>query len=123
MNKLLLSIFTILFISIASIAGAATYIEGPGDKNPTIKSYPNPVSTDLTIDIQLAVNNYNKAEVKIVNLLGQEIIPTVKVDLEGLNNTIKIDCREIPAGFYFMEVTTSASDGTSYTYTKKITKT
>jgi hypothetical protein len=60
--------------------------------------------------------------VKIVNLLGQEMIPTFHEDLSGINSSIKIDMRDVPVGIYFMEVTTSAADGSSYTHTRKITK-
>ena len=121
MNRLLLSILLILSISTAAIAGN-TPAGGPGDKAPVIKSFPNPVVAELTIEVQLSSNNYNKVEVKIVNLLGQEMVPTLKEDLNGLSNSFKVDLRDIPNGFYFMEVTTTSTDGSSYTHSKKITK-
>lgn len=122
MKRLLLSILVILTFSAAALAGNAPASNGPGDKAPIIKSFPNPVTSDLTIEIQLVSNNYNKVEVKIVNLLGQEMVPTVKEDLNGLSSSFKVDLRDIPNGFYFMEVTTTAADGSSYTHSKKITK-
>ncbi|KAB2918791.1 MAG: T9SS type A sorting domain-containing protein [Bacteroidetes bacterium] len=120
MNRILLTILSVIMFGTAAIAGNAP--AGPGDKNPVIKSYPNPVSSELTVEVQLVANNFSKVEVKIVNLLGQDIVPAVKADLEGLNNTFKVDVREVPAGIYFMEVTTTATDGSSFTHTKKITK-
>ncbi len=121
MKKLLLSILVILTFSAAALAGN-TPVSGPGDKAPIIKSFPNPVTSELTVEIQLVSTNYTKVEVKIVNLLGQEMVPTVKEDLNGLTSSFKIDLRDMPNGFYFMEVTTTAADGTSYTHSKKITK-
>jgi hypothetical protein len=122
MNRILLTLLFFIIFSPLAFAGNMPLAEGPGDKNPVVKSYPNPVSTDLTLDVQLVANNFDKVEVKIVNLLGQEIAPIFKADLEGLSNTFKIDMRDVPNGIYFMEVTTAASDGSTYTYTKKITK-
>lgn len=122
MKRLLLNILLILTFSTAAFAGNMPVSNGPGDKAPIIKSFPNPVTSDLTIEIQLVSTNYNKVEVKIVNLLGQEMVPTVKEDLNGLSSSFKIDLRDIPNGFYFMEVTTTAADGSSHTHSKKITK-
>jgi hypothetical protein len=122
MNKVLLTLLFLIIFSPLAFAGNTPLAEGPGDKNPVVKSYPNPVATDLTIDIQLLANNFSKVEVKIVNLLGQEITPIFKADLDGLSNSFKIDMREVPNGIYFMEVTTAADDGSTYTYTKKVTK-
>lgn len=122
MNKLLLSILTFVLFTTASIAGNNPVFEGPGDKNPVIKSFPNPVTSELTVEVQLIDNSFNKVEVKIVNLLGQEMVKPLKQDLNGLTSTFKIDLRDIPNGFYFMEVTSTSSAGKSYTFTKKITK-
>lgn len=122
MKRHLLSIFLLLSLCTAALAGNSLVYGGPGDKAPIIKSFPNPVTSDLTIEIQLVSTNYNKVEVKIVNLLGQEMVPTVKEDLNGLTSSFKIDLRDMPNGFYFMEVTTTAADGSSYTHSKKITK-
>lgn len=124
MNKILLSILTLFLFSMAAIAGGdLKSTAGPGDKNPVIKSYPNPVTADVTIEIQLyTANQFSKVEIKIVNLLGQEMVPALHEDLSGITSSVKIDMRDVPVGIYFMEVTTSASDGSSYTYTKKITK-
>lgn len=120
MKAILLSIFT-LFIFSAGIA-AEKYTNGPGDRNPVIKSYPNPISTDVTIEVQLSSTQYNHVVIKIVNLLGQEMVPAVSEDITATYSTYKVDIRDIPNGFYFMEVTTTSSNGLSYTSTKKITK-
>jgi hypothetical protein len=122
MNKILLSILTFILFTTASIAGGTPVLDGPGDKNPVIKSFPNPVTTELTVEVQLVDDSFSKIEVKIVNLLGQEMVKPLKQDLNGLTTSFKIDLRDLPNGFYFMEVTSSSSTGKSYTYTKKITK-
>lgn len=122
MNKILLSILTFVLFTTASIAGNNPVIDGPGDKHPVIKSFPNPVTSELTIEVQLVDNSFSKVEVKIVNLLGQQMVKPLKQDLNSLTSTFKIDLRDIPNGFYFMEVTSSSSNGSSHTFTKKITK-
>lgn len=122
MNKALLSILSFILISTAAIAGNNPVSEGPGDKNPIIKSFPNPVSAELTVEIELVDNNYTKVEIKVVNLLGQEMVKPLKQDLNGLTSTFKIDMRDLPNGFYFMEVTSSGANGKAHTFTKKITK-
>lgn len=122
MNRFLLSILTIFVFTTAAIAGNTPTVEGPGDKTPIIKSFPNPVTSDLTVEVEQSTIVFTKVEVKIVNLLGQEMVKPLKEDLTGFSNSFKIDLRDIPNGFYFMEVTSTANDGTSHTYTKKITK-
>jgi hypothetical protein len=122
MKKALLSILTFVLFATVSIAGNNPVVEGPGDKVPVIKSFPNPVTSELTVEVQLTDRNFTKVEVKIVNLLGQEMVKPLKQDLSGLTTTFKIDLRDIPNGFYFMEVTSSSASGSSHTFTKKITK-
>ncbi len=58
------------------------------------KVYPNPVQNDLI----LAGDGI--AEVRIMNLLGQEI----KYLLNPQNESMSIDVRELPAGIYFVEL-------------------
>ncbi len=122
MKRALLSILTFVLFATVSIAGNNPVVEGPGDKVPVIKSFPNPVTSELTVEVQLTDRNFTKVEVKIVNLLGQEMVKPLKQDLSGLTTTFKIDLRDIPNGFYFMEVTSSSASGSSHTFTKKITK-
>lgn len=122
MKKALLSIFTFVLFATAAIAGNSPIVDGPGEKNPVIKSFPNPVTSELTIEVQLVDNTFNKVEVKIVNLLGQQMVKPLKQDLNSLSSTFKLDLRDLPNGFYFMEVTSSSSNGSSHTFTKKITK-
>ncbi len=117
MKRALLSILTLVFFSIAVSAGG-----GLGDKNPVIKSFPNPVTSELTVEVRLADNSFTKVEVKIMNLLGQEMVKPLKRDLNGLLSTFKINLVDLPNGFYFMEVTSSSSNGVSHTFTTKITK-
>jgi hypothetical protein len=108
---------------IFSAANAGEPIVAPiGEKGPVIRYYPNPISSILTLEVQQAyINEFKSVEVKIVNLLGQEMIPVVTRDMNTLQTEIKIDLSDIPSGVYFMEVY-STVNGNTVKQTRKITK-
>lgn len=117
----------LLFLLLLFTFGVSTQAGGPveeilGDKGPVIRYYPNPVQKVLTIEVQLEyANEFQSVEVKIVNLLGQEMIQPVNMDLNGLNNEIRIDMTDVPSGVYFLEVY-SMLNGNSVKQTRKITR-
>lgn len=119
---------TLLFLLMLFTLGAATQASGPitgeiiGDKGPIIRYYPNPIQKVLTLEVQLEyINQFSSVEVKIVNLLGQEMVQPVQVDLNGLNSEIRIDMTDVPSGVYFLEVY-SFINGNSVKQTRKITR-
>ncbi|MHB1277874.1 MAG: T9SS type A sorting domain-containing protein [Bacteroidia bacterium] len=118
---------TLLFLFLLFTFGVTTHAGGPvadimGDKGPIIRYYPNPVQKVLTIEVQLEyLDEYESVEVKIVNLLGQEMIKAISMDLNGINNEIRIDMADVPSGVYFLEVY-SMINGNSVKQTRKITK-
>lgn len=107
--------------------GTATQAGGPvvatdSDKGPVIRYYPNPIQKVLTLEVQFEyVNQYQHVEVKIVNLLGQEMIRPVSMDIGGLTNEIRIDMTDVPSGVYFLEVY-STVNGNTIKQTRKITR-
>ncbi|MBI1223500.1 MAG: T9SS type A sorting domain-containing protein [Bacteroidetes bacterium] len=118
----------LLFLLMLVSLGSTTHAGGPdtgeiiGDKGPVIRYYPNPIQKYLTIEVQLEyLNQFSRVEVKIVNLLGQEMVPTNFLDLNGLNNELRIDFTDVPAGVYFLEVY-SFVNGNSVKQTRKITR-
>ncbi|HCS21318.1 MAG TPA: hypothetical protein DIW47_12290 [Bacteroidetes bacterium] len=117
----------LLFLFLLFTFGVTTQAGGPvtdimGDKGPIIRYYPNPVQKVLTIEVQLEyLDEFESVEVKIVNLLGQEMIKAISMDLNGINNEIRIDMADVPSGVYFLEVY-SMINGNSVKQTRKITK-
>ena len=121
MRKALLILFSLFALTTFVNAGGPV-VGCAGDNGPSIRYYPNPISGMLTLEVQQAyLNEYKTVEVKIVNLLGQEMLPSVARDMNSLVTEIKIDLTDIPAGVYFMEVYTNVN-GNSIKQTRKITK-
>jgi hypothetical protein len=121
--KRLLLLISLVFLSVAVPALPGGKAETPDkEKGPAIRYYPNPVRTFLTVEVQLEyLNQYSQVEVKVVNLLGQEMIPSVSGDLSGLSNEIRVDLADIPSGIYFLEVY-STINGNTVKQTRKLTK-
>ena len=67
----------------------------PEIPNDNIKIYPNPVEDELTITMP---NQYNNLSIKIINLLGEEIIT------ENLNSSDKINVKNLVTGIYRIDV-------------------
>jgi|GEM_PF-2113854 len=117
----------LLFLLMLFTLGAATQAGGPsvaimGDKGPIIRYYPNPIQKVLTLEVQLEyINQYTSVEVKIMNLLGQEMIEPVTMDLNGISQEMRIDMTDVPSGVYFLEVF-STINGNSVKQTRKITR-
>ncbi|MDX5319659.1 MAG: T9SS type A sorting domain-containing protein [Bacteroidota bacterium] len=121
MKKALLFLLVLFTLGTALQAGEPSG-EIIGDKGPSIRYYPNPIQKVLTLEVQLEyLNQYSSVEVKIVNLLGQEMVEPISQDLNGLNHEIKIDLTDVPSGVYFLEVY-SFINGNSVKQTRKITR-
>ncbi len=118
---------TLLFLTLLLTFATAMQAEGPvaklvGDKGPVIRYYPNPIQKVLILEVQLEYpNQYSSVEVKIVNLLGQQMLQPVSMDLSGLNTEIRIDMTDVPSGVYFLEVY-STVNGNTTKQTRKITR-
>ena len=124
MVKTILLIFTLLFIQPAQAAlvssGLTPKTEIPTP--PVIRSYPNPVVNELYIDISLNyITEFTEAHVKIINLLGQEMTVPFDFDLNKIDQSFKIELKDIPTGIYMLEIELQSKTD-SYKYTKKIKK-
>jgi hypothetical protein len=92
------------------------------DKGPLLNFYPNPIVNNLNVEVQIETNNpFEKIEIKVVNLLGQEIIPSVSKSINSLKQAFQFDLSGIPAGIYFVEVY-SYHNNAVVKQTRKITK-
>lgn len=65
------------------------------DSNETLKYYPNPVKNILSL-----TNDKNISNVKVFNLLGQQVLVQL-----GVANQTQIDMSELSSGTYFVKVT------------------
>lgn len=121
MKKLLLILTLMLAIApLTQANGPLTDTEL--EKGPVIRYYPNPIRNILTLQVELEyANQYQSLEVKVVNLLGQEMVKPVVKDYAGLTTEVKVDLTDVPAGIYFLEVYSSVN-GNSVKQTRKITK-
>ena len=121
MKKALQIILGLTFLLLSPLALEASKAM-TSDKGPVVRYYPNPVQKTLNLEIQFEFSNqYQSVEVKIVNLLGQEMIQPISVETRGLMNEIRVDMSNIPSGVYFLEIY-STVDGNTTKQTRKITK-
>ncbi len=74
--------------------------------------YPNPATTELNVAIALTATQ--EVKVEVVNLVGQ----TLSIASQTIKNGVmKLDIASLPAGNYFVKITTA-----NETITKKVTK-
>lgn len=83
-------------------------------ENSNFKLYPNPAINELTLEIDS--KEYQKGEIKIVNLIGQNVIHKA-VTLNKGNNTILLNIAELNKGIYFIELSSNKTK-----LVRKITK-
>lgn len=123
MSKRLLILLLTFTFALSAGASSVPFSETfDAEKGPVIRYYPNPIRNVLTLEVQQDYNNqYTSVEVKILNLMGQEMVKSVSADLTGINTEIKIDMTDVPAGVYFLEVY-STINGNAVKQTRKITK-
>jgi agmatine deiminase len=65
------------------------------------KLFPNPVQTELTIELQLCSDN--EFTYSVVNQLGQLVKSGEQYLLQG-KNLVQIDCKTLEQGIYFIEI-------------------
>lgn len=118
----------IIFSLLILVSGAGNSVwatndePAAGDNAPAVRTYPNPVLNDLNIDVSLNfVNEFSRVEVKVINLLGQEMTEVVKFDIEKSTQTFVVDMEKIPAGLYMIDIN-FVGNGTNYKVSKKVRK-
>lgn len=119
MKRLLLLLTLMLTLTPMTQAGGPSL---DAEKGPVIRYYPNPIRNVLNLEVELEyANQFKSIEVKVVNLLGQEMVPATFKDIIGLSAEVRVDLTDVPAGVYFLEVY-SFINGNSVKQTRKITK-
>ena len=82
------------------------------------QNYPNPFNPSTTIQFSLAVNS--KVEMKVFDVLGQEVITLLNKDMDAGYHEIAFDASNISSGVYFYRLETTAVNGQNFTSVKKM---
>ncbi len=93
----------------------------PIDNDIQITLYPNPFKGNLQLDL-VSKNSLATVEIRFLNLIGKEMDLKFNLQVDGTNNHLELDLKQLPAGVYFMEITTRQQNGTFTKYTRKVTK-
>lgn len=96
-------------------------ITSPIDNDVQITLYPNPFKANLQLDL-VSKNTLTSVEIKFLNLIGKEMDVKFNLQVDGMNNHLELDLKQLPAGVYFMEITTRQLNGSFTKYTRKVTK-
>ena len=83
-----------------SVVGSAGVNEFTQDLNSTIKIYPNPSNDGI---VYLDTKKVNFSKVEVLNILGSTVAIENKEAV--INDKIKLDLNTLPAGTYFVRVT------------------
>ncbi len=75
-------------------------------KDQILNVYPNPMSSSSTIDFYS--NAAKSVDVEVVNILGSVVYSSSKAMIAG-KNTIKIEKGNLPAGMYWIKISTDTS--------------
>jgi subtilisin family serine protease len=80
------------------VRGCTVGIDEVSPFNATISIYPNPFADHATVDYDLTESKYNKAELKITDMMGKEIR---SIALTAKRNSFPLLRSNLPAGVYF----------------------
>lgn len=97
-----------------AVTGSAGLNEFTQDLNSTIKIYPNPSNDGI---VYLDTKKVNFSKIEVLNILGSTV--AIENKEATLNDKIKLDLNTLPAGTYFVRVT---SGNKTYTERFFITK-
>jgi len=79
---------------------APTAVEEVSKSAVKLSAFPNPASADLTINYSINAS-YNKAEVKVYDVLGQEVVSRV---LDAKQGQVDLNVSNLNAGVYFYAI-------------------
>ena len=72
--------------------------------------YPNPASNQVTID--LAANSNLELNIRLVNLLGKEVISVYNGNVKQGNQEFTVNTSSLEAGVYFVTIDNGTSSKT-----------
>jgi hypothetical protein len=87
----------------------ATGVNNAKKLDASIVAYPNPTSDVANLNITM--NNASKAEVKLVNMLGQTV-RTMSVELTAGSNKVAMNVADLSAGLYSVVLTSNGQSAT-----------
>jgi hypothetical protein len=82
------------------------------------QNFPNPFNPSTTIKFTLAVDS--KVDMKIFNILGQEVSTLVNSNYVAGPHEIKFNASNLNSGVYFYKLIVSGIDGSSFSSVKKM---
>ena len=82
------------------------------------QNYPNPFNPSTTIKFSLAVDS--KVNLKVFDVLGQEITSLVNGQLTAGLHEINFNALNLNSGVYFYRIEANGVDGTNFTSVKKM---
>lgn len=82
------------------------------------QNYPNPFNPTTTIQFSLPMNS--RVELKIFNVLGQEVRTLLNREMESGYHEINFDASELSSGVYFYKLETTAVNGMNNSAVKKM---
>ena len=124
------TVLLMVFISLTTLAcsrvSAHEVIADPcmdivGDNELQITLYPNPFKSNLQIDLSSKIA-MSSVEIRFLNLIGKEMEVKFNMPVNGYNDHLDLDLKQLPAGVYFMEILAKQANGSITKYTRKVTK-
>jgi hypothetical protein len=86
--------------------GVSVSVISPMLQKSTLKVYPNPISKNKVLTLELTSEGVSEAQVSILNALGQEVMFGQVLELvDGLNKN-QLDVQTLSAGLYLIQVKT-----------------
>jgi hypothetical protein len=85
------------------------------------QNYPNPFNPSSTISFNLASDS--KVNLKIFNVLGQEVAQVLNSDMMAGSHEVKFDASDLNSGIYFYKLTATGNNGNEFSDIKKMTLT
>lgn len=82
------------------------------------QNYPNPFNPSTTITFSVAVDS--KVDVKLFNVLGQQVATIFSSNVAAGLQTINFDASQLNSGVYVYQMDAKGIDGSSYTSIKKM---
>ncbi|MCE1189285.1 MAG: T9SS type A sorting domain-containing protein [Ignavibacteria bacterium] len=84
-------------------SGSSTvHEEKMSKKQILMNAYPNPFNGNITIEVQTP--NENLAELKIYNILGEQVLSVSKKELFAGRNTLQLNFEFLPTGIYIVNL-------------------
>ncbi len=82
------------------------------------QNYPNPFNPSTKIEFSLAIDS--KVNLKVFDVLGQEVVTLINTDLVAGAHNINFDASNLNSGVYFYRLEAQGVNGATFTLTRKM---